>query len=428
MFKIIECLRIMFHRNTCFTLLILVVMGTSACSDSNSNSEMNQVPAPENQLLLISFDGFRHDYLNRVNTPHFDTLVSNGVKSEGLVPVFPTKTFPNHYSIVTGLYTENTGLIDNMMYDPQFEEWYRISDREAVENKKWYGGEPIWNTAEKQGLRSGTMFWVGSEAPVQDMRPTFWKPFDGSMSYTARVDTVVKWLTYADDRAVDFATLYFELVDSEGHNHGLESDSLDMAIQKADSLLGYLKENLRRENNWDNLNVIVVSDHGMVDLSAEKMIMLDSIINMEDVERIRWAPATMIQPKEGKTEEVYRLLKKNEENYRVYRKEDLPERYHLKNHRRVPEIVMVADLGYTILNEGYRQRFLNNLPAATHGYDNSAGEMHALFVAKGPAFKSGVTISEFSNIHIYELMNHLLCTKPAPNDGSLDSVKVMLIE
>ncbi|MDX1586410.1 MAG: alkaline phosphatase family protein, partial [Balneolaceae bacterium] len=200
------------------------------------------------------------------------------------------------------------------------------------------------------------------------------------------------------------------------------------AIQQADSLLGYLKESLRSQNNWDNLNVIVVSDHGMVDLSADKLIMLDSIINMEDVERIRWAPATMIQPKEGKAEEIYRLLKENEENYRVYRKEGLPERWHLKQSRRVPEIIMVADLGYTILDEGYKERFLNNLPAATHGYDNEAKAMHAFFAAKGPAFKKGVTISEFSNVHIYELMNHLLGTEPAPNDGSLDSVQVMLNE
>ncbi|NGP77571.1 alkaline phosphatase family protein [Balneolaceae bacterium YR4-1] len=412
------------YRKLYTTLFVLFLIGAIGCTESNTSND--RALTPENQLLLISFDGFRYDYLNRVSTPHFDSLVANGVKSEGLIPVFPTKTFPNHYSIVTGLYTENTGLIDNTMYDPEFEEWYRIRDREAVENKKWYGGEPIWNTAEKQGLRAGTMFWVGSEAPVQNMRPTFWKPFDGGMSYTARVDTVVKWLTYTDDKAVDFATLYFELVDSKGHNHGLQSDSLDLAIQRADSLLGYLKENLRRANNWSNMNVIVVSDHGMVDLSAEKTIMLDSIINLDDVERIRWAPATMIQPKEGKTDEIYRLLKENEENYRVYRKDELPERYHLKNNRRVPDIVMVADLGYTILNEGYKERFMNNLPAATHGYDNRAKAMHALFVAKGPAFKSGVTIPEFSNIHIYELMNHLLGTNPAPNDGTLDSVKVML--
>ena len=153
-----------------FFALIAPAILLSGCMDSNTGTD--QVPKPENQLLLISFDGFRYDYLNRVPTPNFDSLAANGVISEGLIPVFPTKTFPNHYSIATGLYPENTGFIANTMYDPEFEEWYRIRDRQAVENKKWYGGEPIWNTAEKQGLRTGTMFWVGSEAPIQDMRPT----------------------------------------------------------------------------------------------------------------------------------------------------------------------------------------------------------------------------------------------------------------
>lgn len=409
-----------------FTLIAFFIAVAGGCEKSGTNTNKGQKPA--NQLLLISFDGFRYDYLNRVPTPNFDSLAANGVISEGLIPVFPTKTFPNHYSIATGLYPENTGFIGNTMYDPEFQEWYRIRDREAVENKKWYGGEPIWNTAEKQGLRTGTMFWVGSEAPIQDMRPTYWKPFDGSKPYEARIDTVVKWLSYPDDKAVDFATLYFELVDNIGHDHGLKSDTLDMAIQRADSLLGYLKENLKMENKWSSLNVIVVSDHGMVDLSADKMIMLDSIIDMDNVERITWAPATMIQPKEGKTEEVYGALKENENHYHVYKKEDLPKRYHLKNSRRVPDIVMVADLGYTILDENYKDRFLNNLPTATHGYDNNAKIMQALFIAKGPAFAEGKKISSFQNIHIYELMNHLLGTKPAPNDGSLDSVKVMLKE
>lgn len=405
-------------------LLVLVVCSSVLFSCESETAEKKS----PNQLLLISFDGFAHDYLSRVSTPNFDSLAAKGVTSEGLIPVFPTKTFPNHYSIATGLYPENTGLVANTMYDPKFEEWYRIRDRDAVEDPKWYGGEPIWNTVEKQGLKAGTMFWIGSEAPIQGMRPTYWKSFDGSMPDSARIDTVVKWLSYPEDKVVDFATLYFELVDSRGHNHGLKSDSLDVAIQKADSLLGYLKQRMRETGKWETANLIIVSDHGMVDLSADKIIRLDSIIDMEDVERITWAPATMIQPKEEKTEEVYQALKEKEEeqNYRVYRKENIPDRYRLKNHRRVPEILMVADLGYTILDENYRDRFLQSLPAATHGFDNNEKAMQAFFIASGPAFAEGKQISSFQNIHVYELMNHLLGTEPAPNDGSLDSVKVML--
>lgn len=401
---------------------LVITISNTGCT-SEEPTVQKQIP---NQVLLISFDGFGYQYLEFEETPHFDSLVAEGVTSKGLIPVFPTKTFPNHYSIVTGLYPENSGLVANTMYDPEFEEWYRISDRSAVEDPRWYGGEPIWNTVEKQGLRAGTMFWVGSEAPIQDMRPSHWKIYDESMAEEARIDTVVKWMSYPNDQVVDFATLYFELVDAAGHDHGLQSDSLKAAIHKADRFLGYLKDKMRAAGIWETTNLVIVSDHGMVDLSADKTIMLDSIIDMEDVERITWAPATMIQPKEGKTEEMYRALKANENNYRVYRKEDLPERYHLKNHRRVPDLVVIAEPGYTLLNESYRDRFLNSLPAATHGYDNAEKAMHAFFAAHGPTFKSGEVISPFQNIHIYELMSHLLGVKPAPNDGSLDSVRTVL--
>ncbi len=404
----------------CICILFTLMVVTIGCTQSNKKAKH---PAP---VLLISFDGFGHQYLEFEETPHFDSLVAEGVTSEGLIPVFPTKTFPNHYSIVTGLYPENSGLVANTMYDPEFEEWYRISDRSAVEDPRWYGGEPIWNTVEKQGLRAGTMFWVGSEAPVQDMRPSHWKIYDESMAEEARIDTVVKWMSYPEERSVDFATLYFELVDAAGHDYGLQSDSLKAAIRKADKLLGYLKQKMRTAGIWETTNLVIVSDHGMVDLSADKTIMLDSIIEMEDVERITWDPATMIQPKEGKVEEMYQALKANENNYIVYRKEDLPERYHLKNHRRVPDLIVIAEPGYTLLNESYKDRFLNSLPAATHGYDNAEKAMHAFFAAHGPAFKSEEVIPPFQNIHIYELMSHLLGVKPAPNDGTLDSVRTVL--
>jgi len=402
-----------------YVLVLLVMLGCQQKSVQKT---------PKNPLLLISFDGFRYDYLSRTDTPNFDSLAAEGVLAEGLISVFPTKTFPNHYSIATGLYPENTGLIANNMYDQKFEEWYRISKREAVENKKWYGGEPVWNTVEKQGLKAGTMFWVGSEAPVQGMRPSYWKKYDGNMADRARIDTVLKWFTYNEDRKINLGTLYFELVDDAGHDYGLESDSLDMAIQKADSLMGYLKKRAVEKELWDKLNIIILSDHGMVNLSADKMILLDDIIDIDHIERMVWAPATMIQPKEDKTDEVYQKLKEAEEknNYSVYRKEELPDRYRLKNHRRVPAIIMIADLGYTILNKKRKKQFLDRLPTATHGYDNYKKDMQGFFLAGGPDFKENTKVSGFQNIHIYELMNMLLGTTPAPNDGSPDSVNVLL--
>ena len=400
-------------------LFSIFLLGVGACTQSEQQSNPNKT-------LLISFDGFRYDYLNKVETPHFDTLAANGVQAEGLIPVFPSKTFPNHYSIVTGLYPENTGLVGNTMYDPKWDEWYRIRDRQAVENGKWYGGEPIWNTLEKQGIRTGTMFWVGSEADIQNMHPTHWKRYDQSMPFRARIDTVVKWMSAPDTQDVDFATLYFHQPDYAGHRYGPESDSVNKQIRRADELVGYLKNTMQDKDLWNSTNIMVVSDHGMVEVTADKLIELDKIVSMDNIERTIWGGLTMIQPKEDKLQQVYESLKANEEHYRVYRKENIPERYHLKNSRRVSDIIMVADLGYTILTSDRKQEFIDSLPRGSHGYDNNQKAMQSFFIAHGPDFKKGTTVDSFQSIHLYELMNHLMGTEPAPNDGSLDSVKVLL--
>lgn len=401
--------------------LLCSVWLLTACS--NHHAATNPRPNP---LLLISFDGFRYDYLSAAHTPNFDSLAAEGVKADGLIPVFPSKTFPNHYAIATGLYPENNGLVGNTMYDPKFGEWYSIGDRKAVENPRWYGGEPIWNTAEKQGLTAGTLFWVGSGAKIQQMHPTYWKKFDSTMPYRARIDTVVKWLSYPDEKRVDFATLYFSLMDHAGHRYGPDSDSVNVALQRADSLIGYLRQQMQAQKLWDKTNIIIVSDHGMAPLGKDKIITLDTIIDTTKVKRMTLGAVSMIEPKEGEIEAVYNQLKAHENHYRVFKKDDLPERFHLKNHRRIPSLVVVPNLGYMIIKEQDRQAFANRLPGGMHGYDNTERAMHGIFLAHGPDIRQGVNISSFQNIHVYELMAHLLGVKPARNDGSLDSLKVIL--
>lgn len=411
----------MFSFKNLFIALVIIFVSIG-CS---SHQQEEKRPNP---LLLVSFDGFRHDYFLRAQTPNFNSFIAEGVKAEGLIPVFPSKTFPNHYAIATGLYPENNGLVANTMYDPEFGEWYSIGNREAVEDRRWYQGEPIWNTAEKQGLTAGTLFWVGSETNIQRMRPTYWKRFDSSMPYKARIDTVVKWLSYPNEKRVDFATLYFSLMDHAGHRYGPESDSVNVVLQRADSLIGYLRKQMQAQKLWDKTNIILVSDHGMAPLGKNKIITLDTIIDTTNVKRITWGAISMIEPKEGETEVVYNQLKAHENHYRVFRKDDLPERFHLKNNRRIPSLVVVPDLGYMIIKEQNRQAFTDRLPAGMHGYDNNERAMHGIFLAHGPDIRQGVNISSFQNIHIYELMSHLLGLKPAPNDGSLDSLQVVLKE
>lgn len=378
------------------------------------------------KLLLISFDGFREDYLTKTYTPNFDLLTASGVIGEGLIPVFPSKTFPNYYAIATGLYPENSGFIGNSMYDPKMNLSFSMGDREQVENPDWYGGEPIWNTVEKNGLNAGTMFWVGSEAPIQNMRPTFWKPYDGRMPNEARIDSVLKWMTLENEKEIDFGTLYFSFVDSRGHRNGPDSEEVIEAIQEADQLIGYLIEELKSKELWGSMNIIIVADHGMAEVSRERLIVLDDYVNTEGFEIISSTPVLMFNVPQGRSETVYEMLKVKENNFKIYKRENLPDRFHLRNHYRVPELIMIADLGYTINTKEYIEARRNYPSGGTHGFDNEEKEMHAVFVANGPDFQEGYTMKTFQNIHLYELMVHLLGIPSAGTDGSLDSVRVML--
>jgi predicted AlkP superfamily pyrophosphatase or phosphodiesterase len=398
-------------------LLALSFLVLLNCSSGNEQS----------QLLLISFDGFRADYLSKVETPNFDKLVQSGVTSEGLIPIFPTKTFPNHYAIATGLYPENNGLIGNNMYDPEMDASYSMGNRDAVENPEWYLGEPIWNTVEKAGKKAGTMFWIGSEAPIQNMRPTHWKSYDGSIPDEARIDTVLNWMT-RDVDPVDFGTVYFSFVDSQGHRFGPDSEEVIQAIQQADSLVGYLIAQIERLDPNRSINLMIVSDHGMIEVSQDKKVVLENFIDVDDIDIISYSPALMFNVMEkGNKKEIYSSLKAGESNYRVYSKEEIPERFHLKNNIRTPEFLMVAEEGYTINSKDYFESRGAEYPrGGAHGFDNANKKMDALFVAYGPVFKEGLKLDRIENIHLYEVMAKILNVSPAANDGDFNAVKEIL--
>jgi len=396
------------------SLCLILALTLFAC---NKEEEQEQ-----NLLLLISFDGFKYDYFERTNTPNFDKFIAGGVKAEGLIPVFPTKTFPNHYTIVTGLYPENSGIISNTMYDKEMDKYYRIGDREAVENPAWYQGEPIWNTAERQGLTAGTLFWVGSEAPINDKYATYWKIYDTNMDERARIDTVVNWFTQTDKPNVDFATLYFSEVDSQGHRRGPSTDSLNVYIQQADDLLGYLINRLKEKGIYERTNIVIVSDHGMAELSADKVVLIDQIIDVTRIQMVDWTPVSMINFTDSTyAEEATAKLKAAEqemEGFRVFTKDEIPEYWHVKNHPRTTDLIVVADNGWQITSRNRLNFFIQGLPAGTHGFDNKEKDMQGIFVAHGPNFVGGSKIEAFENVHIYTMMCRLLNIEPATNDGN----------
>ncbi len=393
------------------SLLTLVVL--LSCSGKN---DLQPVEPLEPTVIIISMDGFRYDYLDLVETPAFDAMIESGVKAESLIPAFPSKTFPNHYSQVTGLYPENHDLISNTIYDPQDETWFRLGTP-AVAESKWYGGEPIWVTAALQNKITASFFWVGTEAKIKGLQPTYWKPFDGSIPNNERVAQVLAWLDLPKAERPQFISLYMSDTDNAGHGGGPGSGVVANAVAEMDLVLKLLMDGLANRKLTNQVDVIIVSDHGMSQLSRDRMIFIDDYINLGDVTMVDWSPVGMIIPNEGKEEAIYEALVDKNDYMRVYRKGELPDYLHYNENRLIPPIICIADDGWSITSKD----FFNSRPTAftggTHGYDFEEKSMHGIFMAKGPHFKENIIGPPFQNIHLYELMCQILEITPAVNDG-----------
>ena len=403
-------------------LVILILI--SACTSTQKDSALSS----DHALILISLDGFRADFIDRYPTPNLDRLIERGVTAEqGMIPSFPTLTFPNHFSMVTGLYPSNHGIISNTMYDEPTDSWFRISDREAVENSMWWEGEPIWVTASEQGKTTATYFWVGSEAPIHGVQPTYWKRFDGSVPGEVRVEQVLEWLKFSGNERPEFIALYFEDVDSAVHRHGIDSEEAAEAVARVDSYLGLLLDGLARQGISDVTDIIVVSDHGMSDRKPERSIVLEDYIDLSNIEAINTSPVAMLNTRDGNPTAVVKQLQGVHPELKVYLREDVPDNLHFTGHHRIPEIIAIAGDGWTIFRDrAYFEKNRSNVRGATHGYHPDLLSMRALFVASGPSFKSGRQIEPFENVHLYPLMAHILGLDPADTDGSLSELQSTL--
>lgn len=381
-------------------------------------------PAPiaPTTVVLVSIDGFRADYLDLGVTPVLDSLARAGVRARWLEPSFPTKTFPNHYTIVTGLRPDRHGIIANNITDSVLGR-FTMAMRDAVRDARWWGGEPIWVTAEKAGRATAPMFWPGSEAPIGGVWAAHWLPFDDDLPPSARVDSLIAWLDVPADARPVFGSLYFAGVDHAGHTFGPDSPLVRDSLAAADAMVGRLTAALRARGLAGSVNLIVVSDHGMAPVGPERVIALDDYISMSDVTITDWGPAVMIAPRPGREAAVYRALRGAHPALDVYRKGELPARLAFGTHPRIPAIVAIAAEGWTVTT---RDRLARVRTGGNHGFDNAAPSMRALFIASGPAFRRGVVVAPFSNVHLYELMAHLLDLRPVANQGSLDSVRAVL--
>lgn len=390
------------------SLLLLLIL--SACATAPAAPPKAERPI----VVLVSIDGFRPDYLERGLTPTLSRLAAEGA-SGAMRPSFPTKTFPNHYTLVTGLRPDRHGVVNNTMTDPAIPGVvFRLANREAVGDRRWWDdAEPIWVTAQNAGLTAAAMFWPGSEADVRGVRPRWWLPYDETMTAEARVDRLLRWLALSGDDRLDFATLYFEAVDDAGHRYGPDSDETNAAVAATDAAIGRLVAGLERQGLSDKVVLLIVSDHGMAATSPERVVRLGPVAS-SDAATVLYSGATVaVDPAPGREAEVAAELLAPRDHLQCWRKGELPARFRFGLHRRAPGFFCLAETGWIAVKADAPVR----REGGDHGYDDAAPEMQALFIAHGPRIARGRRVEGLVNVDVHPLIGRLLALPVPAGDG-----------
>lgn len=410
-------------------ILLFLIVGFAGCKQPKQtaitqNFENQPQTLEKPYVIMVSMDGFRYDYAEKYDAQNILRLASEGVKAEAMIPSFPSSTFPNHYTLVTGLYPQNHGLVYNSFYDKTRGEMYKISDREKVEDGTWYGGTPLWVLAVQQGMASASYFWVGSEAAVQGIRPVYYFTYDSSRPNRQRVDQVIEWLKLPEGQRPHFITLYFSEVDSKGHSSGPNAPETKAAVQTLDEEIGHLD---RRVSELGlPVNIILVSDHGMYPVDTENPVFPEEEVKISDFTIAKGSAIWMLYSDDSvKIRETYHQLQAaGKDRYRAYLRHEVPEHLHFSENPLIGDIVLIANAPYILTS----QNFHNN--PGQHGYDpTTTPEMGAIFYAKGPAFRKGLTIPAFENVHVYPLVAKILGLEITdPVDGNISVLDSVLIK
>ena len=376
-------------------------------------------------VILVSFDAFRWDYMSRGISPNLEKIKQEGVSALSLRSAFPSVTFPNHLSIITGMYPEHHGIITNNFHDPYANSNYRMSDTNAVRNGKWYLGEAFWETAERQGIISASYFWPGSEIQIPYRRPSYVEKFVWDRPYDQRVQGVIDWLKLPADKRPHFMTVYFQDTDHFGHLDGPNSPELNEAIKRLDGIAGLLVQKLDEINMKDSVNLIFVSDHGMTEISKDRAINVEEITGSGKCKFYEDGPMMMVDAAKENIKPVYEILKAKENHYKVYLREEMPEYFHFNDNPLITPIILVADLGWSLGTNRNIDRLFKN--KGNHGYDNNQLDMQGFFVAEGPAFKKNYRTGTLWNIDIYPLLCKIFNILPRTNiDGKAERIEFLL--
>ncbi|KAM5483081.1 hypothetical protein MaudMau93_006479 [Microsporum audouinii] len=395
--------------------------------------------------ILISLDGFRADFLTRGLTPTLNSFIANGISPKYMLPSFPSVTFPNHFTLVTGLYPESHGIVGNTFWDPVLKDDFYYTKPGKSMQPKWWTAEPIWATAEKQGVKTAIHMWPGSEAHIMGIEPTFLDKFNGSEALPRKVDRIFDFLDLPGENDEDIPpsiqqrrpqliAAYVPNVDAAGHKFGPNSTEIRTTIANADKMLASILQGLEKRNLTNVVNIVVVSDHGMATTSTDRLIQLEDLVDLNLVKRIDGWPLRGLVPKR---EEDIQLLYNQARNHSVflgfddyleiYTRETMPERYHFSNNDRIAPVWIIPKTGWAIVErpdfdvQKAQKHGIVYSPRGLHGYDHEHPLMRAIFVARGPSFphKANSRVKEFQNIEVYNIICDSLRIKPCPNNGTL---------
>ena len=396
-------------------LAVVVVALSSAVIPARGAAPEDGAVSP---LLIISLDAFRWDYceLHPAETPNLRRLKAEGASARGLIPTFPSNTFPNHYTIVTGLRPAHHGILNNNFFDPQTGQFFSNTLPMAVRDSRWWGGEPIWSTAVKQGRKSACSFWPGSEAEISGVRPSYWKVFNSTEPFEKRLEEVVAWLQLQPESRPELVTFYLEETNAAGHRYGPDAPETVAAIKLLDTRVGALLERLAAVGV--SPNVVVVSDHGMTRVATDRCFALDDYLDLNGVQIDFYGPVCGLRSTgDGSSAALFEKLKALPPCLKVLRVEDLPTRFHLTANLRLPPIWVLPEEGGWIGTRNSLEAWLKRT-RGEHGYDPELVDMRGTLIVHGPAFRSdGAVIDPVENIHLYDLFCAILHLTPAANDG-----------
>lgn len=393
-------------RKAILTLILTITALLSACAKNDQVT------------VIISLDGFRWDYTQWYDTPFLDRMAEEGVEA-ALIPSYPSKTFPNHYTLATGLYPDHHGIIGNKFINRATGKKFSLSNREVKHDAHYYGGEPIWLTAQRQGLRTAVFYWPGSDVAVQGKYPDKYFNYDQEprLTFGQRIDGILKQLRRPEAKRPQLIMAYFEQPDHNGHVYGPQAKQTRIAVMEIDKLISNLYERIQKLPISDNVNFIVVSDHGMTLTMPEKHINARQYLKKEWYYDIEGDAPANVYAREGCADSICQALQ-GVDHIRVWHRTEVPYYLHYGTNENVGDVVIDTELGWLFSDKKAEY-------GGTHGYDPSYNDMHALFRAVGPAFKH-ISLPHFPNVDVYPLLCHLLGIEPAPNDGSLNIVKRML--